>query len=509
MNDASLPVLALTSGGDARLPMGAILRHHADRDPNAPAITLEGRTISRSELEARASRRARLLARHGVGEGDLVTIALSNGLEFYETSFAVWKLGATPNPVSPALPSNELGAIVQVADPRLVVGVTADALPGRATLASCPEIDATLSAESLPPRIARYWKAMTSGGSTGRPKVIVDHMDSAWDPRDAALAQRPGDTVLNPGPLYHNGPFLGTHYALFTGGHVIEMGKFDAERTLALVERHRANWMLLVPTLMHRIARLPEKVRLRHDLSSLRTILHTAAMCPEWLKRAWIGWLGADRVLEVYTGTERQAVAMIGGREWLAHPGSVGRIQPGGVARILGEDGRDVGPGEVGEIYFRPDGGRNATYHYLGAEAKARGEWESLGDLGWFDAKGYLYLADRRTDLIISGGANIYPAEVEAQLDAHPLVGSSIVVGLADEEWGQTVHAIVQRTGTSPTEEELREFLGTRLTRYKIPRSFEFVDHPLRDEAGKARRSELRNARNRADGKPFKDSLLA
>jgi bile acid-coenzyme A ligase len=239
-------------------------------------------------------------------------------------------------------------------------------------------------------------------------------------------------------------------------------------------------------------------VRAAADLASLHTIVHTAAMCPLWLKRFWIDWLGPDRLLEVYTGTERQAMTAVTGREWLERPGTVGRVQPGGRLRIVGEDGADLPPGEVGEIYFRPDAGRNTTYHYLGAEAKALGEWESLGDLGRLDADGYLYLADRRADLIISGGANIYPAEVEAQLDAHAGVGSSIVVGLPDPEWGQSVHAIVQSVEAGTTEEALRSFLATRLARYKIPRSFEFVDHPLRDEAGKARRSQFRAARARS-----------
>jgi bile acid-coenzyme A ligase len=479
------------------VPLGRILQHHAQLDPSAPAITIGERTITRGQLEARSNRRARLLASHGVGEGDLVTIALPNSLEFYETTFAVWKLGATPNPVSAALPPAELAAIVAVANPRLVIGAPAMSLPGRATLASCAEVDPALSADPLPTRVPKYWKAMTSGGSTGRPKVIVDHMDGAWDPSQPALGQRVGDVVVNPGPLYHNGPFLGTHYALLTGGHVIEMLQFDARRVLELAQFHCANWILLVPTLMHRIARLPDEVRRAYDLSTLRTIVHTAASCPAWLKRFWLDWLGPERVLEVYTGTERQAMTIITGREWLAHPGSVGRVQPGGRVRIVGEDGADLPPGETGEIYFLPDGGRNSTYHYLGAHAKALGEWESLGDLGWLDRDGYLYLADRRTDLIISGGVNIYPAEVEAALEAHPAIGSAIVIGLADEEWGQNVHAILQyMPGMGVTEQELRAFLAERLVRYKIPRSFEFVAHALRDEAGKARRSQLRAARS-------------
>jgi bile acid-coenzyme A ligase len=189
---------------------------------------------------------------------------------------------------------------------------------------------------------------------------------------------------------------------------------------------------------------------------------------------------------------------VISGTEWLAHKGSVGRIQPGSKLRVVDEQGRDCAPGQVGEIFLLPDGGRNSTYHYIGADAKALGDWESIGDLGYVDADNYLYIVDRRTDLIVSGGANIYPAEVEAALDAHPEVGSSVVIGLPDDDLGHRVHALVQlmpeaRGQTSA--DDLRVWLETRLVRYKIPRSFEFVDDFLRDDAGKVRRSALRDAR--------------
>ncbi|MES2058536.1 MAG: AMP-binding protein [Pseudomonadota bacterium] len=472
------------------------MRHHAASGPDKPAITIGDQVIGREEFEARCNRRARLLERHGVKRDDLVTIALPNGLEFYETAFAAWKLGATPNPISSSLSDMELGAIVAVAQPRVIVGMEPSRAPGFATLSSCPELANDLSADYVPSLIPRYWKAMTSGGSTGRPKLIVDHMSGEWDPAEGGIAQQPGETVLNPGPLYHNGPFLGTMLGLFGGGHVVEMLKFDPLRLLDLIERHRINWVLLVPTLMHRIARLSDAERAAHDLSSLRMMLHSAAACAPWLKRFWIEWIGPERVLEVYTGTERQALVTITGAEWLAHPGSVGRVQPGAEIRILDQFGNDVVPGDVGEIFLRPDSGRNTTYHYLGAEARAHGEWESLGDLGHWDAEGFLYLSDRRADLIIRGGANIYPAEIEAALDAHPSVASSIVIGLPDEDLGHVVHAIVQpAAGARLAEGELREFLQARLTHYKIPRTIEFVDTPLRDDAGKARRSQLRDRR--------------
>jgi bile acid-coenzyme A ligase len=252
--------------------------------------------------------------------------------------------------------------------------------------------------------------------------------------------------------------------------------------------------------MMHRIWRLPEAERLSFDISSLEMVCHIAAACPVWLKEKWIEWLGPDRVWEVYSGTEALASTTISGREWLAHKGSVGRLSPGSDIRVLDADGQPTPTGEIGEIYFLPAGGKGATYHYLGAEPRARGDWETFGDLGRIDADGYLYLADRRTDLVISGGANIYPAEVEAALDAYPGVLASVVVGLPDEDMGQTVHAIIEVAEGAPALnlDALRGFLAERLAPYKLPRSFETTTERLRDDAGKTRRSALRDARIKA-----------
>ena len=489
-------MLSMAGSGGSRMPLGDLIGYHAAIDPNAVILTVEGQDVRRSSFEARCNRRARLLAENGVRADDLVAVALPNGLEFYETVVAIWKLGATPSPLSTALTDNELRGILEVGQPKLVVGVKAECAPGHAVLPSTPDVPDRYSAEPLASLVPRYWKAMTSGGSTGRPKLIVDHMDGLWDPSEGGLGQQPGDIVLNAGPLYHNGPFLATSMAMFAGSRVVDLGRFDPIGVLETVERERVTWMLLVPTMMHRIARLPAHERQSFDLSSLRVVLHTAAPCPAWLKQIWIDWIGPEKMFEIYTGTERQAAVTISGVEALTHPGSVGRVQPGAALRVLDQDGNDVAPGEVGEIYLRPDGGRNATYHYLGAEARARGEWESLGDLGRVDADGYIYLSDRRVDLIIRGGANIYPAEIEAAIDAHPAVASSIVVGLPHEDLGQTVHAIVQvAPGADLDEAGLRAFLSERLTYYKVPKTFEFVDKPLRDDAGKARRSQLRTDR--------------
>jgi bile acid-coenzyme A ligase len=394
------------------------------------------------------------------------------------------------------LPDAELGAIVQLADPKFVVGADPARLPGRRVLPAGASVDPTTSAEPLPTAVSPHWKAMTSGGSTGRPKIIVDHRAGVYDPQAPVMLQQVNDVLLNPGPLYHNGPFVFMMTGLFTGAHVVEMGRFNAAEALKLIAQHRVQWVNLVPTMMTRIWKLPEAERLAADVSSLRVVFHTASACPIWLKEAWIDWLGPDRIFEAYGGTERQGSTLISGREWLGHKGSVGKVAGGARMRLLNASGEECAPDEIGEVYFLPEGGRNSTYHYIGSEAKADGEWESLGDLGRIDADGYLYLVDRRTDLILSGGANIYPAEIEAALDAHDEVLSSAVVGLPDEDLGQRAHAIVQRRpGSKLSSDSLLAYLGQYLARYKVPRSLEFIDSPLRDEAGKVRRAALRDER--------------
>jgi bile acid-coenzyme A ligase len=258
----------------------------------------------------------------------------------------------------------------------------------------------------------------------------------------------------------------------------------------------------MVPTMMLRIWRLPDEERAKRDLSSVKGILHLAAPCPPWLKEAWIEWLGPEVIWELYAGTEAQGVTVIGGAEWMAHKGTVGKPFPG-TMRILDPETHDeLPPGEIGEVWMHPFGDA-ATYRYIGAEARRDDEgWESLGDMGSMDADGYLYLADRRTDMILVGGANIYPAEVEAALDEHPAVASCCVIGLPDEDLGQRVHAILELDpgAAAPTDDDLRRFLAERLSPTKIPRTFEVVDGTIRDDAGKVRRSALREERLPAEG---------
>jgi bile acid-coenzyme A ligase len=461
------------------------LADHVAADPDHPALTVatagEQAMVTRAELEALANRTARALAAQGVGQDDVVTIALPNSAAFVATTIACWKLGAIPQPVSARLPKRELDAIIDLAKSRVVVERALD-------------IDG-FDAGPLPDAVSNPYKAMTSGGSTGRPKLILANQASMIDPEAAPLlGMKINGTHMMPGPLYHNGPFIWTMTALLAGNHVVLGGKFDAEGTLQLIDQYHPDSLYVVPTMMARISKLPPERRDRYDVSSLQVVWHLAAPCPPWLKEEWINWLGAETIWELYGGTEAQAATIITGPEWMAHRGSVGKANVNQF-KVLNAGGTEAAPGEVGEVFMRPSDDENIrTYRYVGAEARRiEGGWESLGDMGSLDADGYLYLSDRQTDMILAGGANIYPAEIEAALDEHSRVRSCAVIGLPDDDLGNVVHAIVQTDDGSDIDlDELRAHLTERLVRYKIPRTFEFTDEPLRDDAGKLRRSGLR-----------------
>ncbi len=477
------------------IPIGERMAEIAHAKPNAPAVTSQGVTRTWGELHKRTNRMARGLLAKGVKLGDFVTIALPNSVGFVETCYACWKIGAVPQPVSSRLPPSELAAIVELANPPIVVSDTPMPSP-RPVISTAELYGATADDGDLPEAIAPSWKAPTSGGSTGRPKLIVSGQRGVTVKGGIEASfwrYGPDSTVLMPGPLYHNGPFGCVFGALNAGAHVVIMPKFDAEETLRAIETYKADWVYLVPTMMSRIWRLPN--REQFDVSSLKTLWHLAAPCPPHLKEAFIHWLGGDVIMELYAGTEAQAITVITGSEWLTHRGSVGRVMGGGEMKAFSPQGHPLPPGEVGEVYMKRNPDLPPSYRYIGAEARTLpGGWESLGDIGSFDTDGYLYLADRRTDMILVGGANVYPAEIEAALDEHPLVASSAVIGLPHEELGNQIHAIIQpRDGLDL--DDLHRHLAERLVIYKRPRSFEMVDENVRDDAGKVRRTALRDAR--------------
>jgi bile acid-coenzyme A ligase len=450
--------------------------------------------MSRTDLLKAGYNLAVYLHNQGVREDDMVTVAVPNSIDFFIAYIAAWRLGATPQPISSRLPQRELDAIIELAKSSAVIGVEEGSVANRVCVPTgfrAPDADAS----HLPYVLSKAWKAPTSGGSTGRPKLIVSGDPAALDP-DAPLPllMQKGGCLVMPGPLYHNGPAVWSCQAWLNGLHVVLLPRFDATGTLEAIQKYKGTVLYMVPTMMKRITRLPEEERLSFDLSSLQVVWHLAEPCPEWLKQEWIDWLGAERIFELYAGTEAQTATIITGHEWLAHRGSVGKTVPGTV-KITNEDGTELPAGEMGEVWMRSLRG-TPTYKYVGATARTlEGGWESLGDMGYLDVEGYLYLGDRAADMILSGGANIYPAEIESAIQEHPAIKSCAVIGFPDEDKGNVIHAIVEADPSEISEVDLKTFLGERLVIYKVPRTFEYVDFALRDDAGKVRRSALRAER--------------
>ncbi|WP_419949070.1 AMP-binding protein [Candidatus Palauibacter sp.] len=479
--------------------------------PDAPALVFVRRDGSEHrynwrELDHASNRLARLFASRGLRAGDWLVIGLYNCPEHTIATLAGWKVGACVLPLSARLPPAERDGLLALAEPALIVadwdpphadaglprGVGRDQI-GLADLEGASDLDPG----PLPDRISHPGKAVGSGGSTGRSKIIIDPRPWAAEPGDTYrglggdVGMREGQNVFVPGPLYHNAPYCWSHWALFEGSTVVLMERFDAELALDLLERHRIGWTTLVPTMMLRMARV-EGIETR-DFSALEGLMHTAAPCPPWVKRRWMDLIGPEKVFEAFGATEAIGATIIRGDEWLAHEGSVGRPARCEL-RVLDEEGRELPTGEVGELHFRLASGAPPDYEYRGAPPapSTPDGFVTVGDLGWVDEEGYVFLADRRIDLIISGGANIYPQEVEAVLTEHPAVRDAAVIGLPDDEWGKRVHAVVlPADDASPTTADLEAFCRARLVSYKVPKRFELVSDFPRDESGKIRRSAL------------------
>ena len=477
-------------------PIGTQISRLAVEDPDAPAVSHNGRTLTRGQLESMTNRLARGYAELGVRQGDYVTIALPNSIEWVQAVVAVWKLGAIPQPLSARLPDAEYADLLDLRERALLVGrpdprgvvraVPGDFDPGDVSDAPLPEV------------VSPSLKSMASGGSTGRPKLIEAGGDGRFQGTlvAALMGNLATDTQLVSVPLSHNTGFTSATMALSTGQHLVVMSRFDPTEFLRLIAEYRVNYLATVPTIMQRLLPIYRAAPDDFDLSSVRRWWHLAAPCPPTVKEAWIEILGPEVVWELYGGTELQALTFISGTEWLSHRGSVGRVVSGEM-RVLDDAGGQCPPGVIGEIYLRPRPGSSPTYRYIGSTAKSRDGWDSLGDLGWFDEEGYLYLADRRVDMFTVGGRNVYPAEIENALSEHPAVLSCLVVGVPHEDLGQVPHVLVQAQAAGADgaldDVGVTAFVAQRLAAYKVPRSVEFVDTPLRDDAGKARRTAVRD----------------
>lgn len=479
-------------GAESTPPIGVQLSALAAEAPDAPAITADGVTITRGQLDRSSNRLARAYAELGVQQGDYVTIVLPNGIEWVQAAVAAWKLGATVAPLSARMPEQEFADMLALAPRPLIVGRV---VPGATSVPVGFEPAATVSDEPLPPAVSPVWKAMPSGGSTGRPKIIAATADSRIDPVGVAalFGLSDGGTQLITGPLTHNTPITTLVYGMLVGQHIVLPARFDAEQALRLITEHQVEFISTVPTVMQRMLPVYRENPYAYDLSSLRRLWHLGSACPPELKQAWIDILGPDAVWEMYGGTEAIAITVITGGEWLEHRGSVGRAVLGSI-RVVDENGEDCPPGVVGEIAMRPPSGVEATYRYIGSETVVRDGWDSLGDLGWFDEDGYLYISDRRVDMYNVGGRKVYPSEIESALAAHPAVLSSVVVGVPDDDLGQVGYALVEVDPRADVDDAgLLSFLRAHLADYKLPRHIEFRDEPLRDLSGKVRRSAVRD----------------
>ena len=458
------------------------------------------------ELDLRSNQVARMFAERGVDEGSTVVVGLPNCPEHIVSCFATWKLGGVTLPLREAMPAIERDAMLDLAKPALVVS-NWDGINWPSVDRSQIDQTKVFDDGELPDRVSNPGRAMGSGGSTGRPKVIVRKGPWAFPPGALTkvfepLGFRPGKTSsLIPGPLYHEAPFFGLCIVIFEGNTAVLMERFVPELVIDLIERHEITYLNTVPIMMQRLIEIPNIHE--RDLSSVEAVMHTGAPCPPWLKRAWIDLVGPEHVSEVYGGTEGNGYAMNTGVEWLERPGTVGKPYLAEM-KIVDDEGNELPRGEVGRIFSRSTIAQEIPFQYVGSEQAPQTDdgFTWIGDLGWMDEDGYIYLADRRTDLIISGGANVYAAEVEAALSEHSGVADVVVVGLPDENWGKRVHAIIQPHDLDehPAKDELDAWCRERLSAYKCPKTYEFILELPRNEAGKIRRSAMAAERTEVSG---------
>ena len=451
-------------------------------DGSEPALTF-------GELHRRSSQLAAELAERGLGFGDRLGIGLRNSPEFVLAVFAAWKVGAVPIPMRWDLPEWELERLRDVIDGKVHLD-EADLGWMRAT-ASRPVVE-------LPEVVAPQTSGICSSGSTGTPKVIVANQPAVFNPgRAAAFVSAWGLEVPRPqviavlGPMYHVNGFNVVHN-LAAGDHAVLLEKFDAARLLDVIERHRVSAFNCTPTMLKRMADVPDVGD--RDLSTINSIVQGAAPLPPYLAHRWIELVGAEHFVMAYGMSELLGVTAIRGDEWLAHEGSVGRGINQTEMKVLDLDGNEVPPYEVGEIYMRSPLYGGSTYLGEAPQLPTTADgFQTVGDLGYLDDDGFLYVVDRRVDLIITGGVNVFPAEVETALLEHPKVADAVVVGLQDDEWGRRVHAIVQPADPAdpPTFDELRAYAKGKLHSHKAPKSMELVDDIPRSAATKVNRGKL------------------
>jgi long-chain acyl-CoA synthetase len=490
------------------------------------------RRRSHAEIADRAARMAGGFESLGVGEGDSVCILMRNDIAFMEAAYGAMQLGAYAVPVNWHFKPEETNYILVDSGTRVLVAHAdmlhhlRDVIPRGVTVLSVPTPPEILTNYKIDPdHLAtpdfaidlESWLAeqrpydgplrpqpqnmIYTSGTTGHPKGVrrnaptAEQSASAERMRGMIYGLKAGARALLPGPLYHSAPNSFGLRAGRLGGALVLMPRFDPEEFLRLVEAEKIDTMFMVPTMFIRLMKLPQQVRGKYDMSSLRHVIHAAAPCPPDVKRAMIDWWGPV-IYEFYGSTESGAVTFANSEDALTKPGTVGKISPGAELRFIGEDGKVLPPGEIGEIYSRIADNPDFTYHNK-PEKRLEIEREGFitsGDVGYIDEDGYVFICDRKRDMVISGGVNIYPAEIEAALHAVPGVHDCAVFGIPDDEFGEALMAVVEpQPGVTLEVPKIRQHLKTSLADYKVPKHVEIQKELPREDSGKIFKRRLRD----------------
>ncbi len=507
--------------------VGMLGSYWAQRQPDRPAIVspLGDRTFA--ELNANANRLVRALRARGVRAGDGIALMCANRPQFAETLAASQRAGLRLTTVNWHLTGSEVGYIVDDCDATAFVADARFADAAREAAALAPRLRARIAVGGDIDGFERWddvvgaeagddiddpclgMTMLYTSGTTGRPKGVHRRTNPAAVLALARIALYDPERHVHlcTGPLYHAAPLAFSLTAPATGGvTTVLMDAWEPERTLQLIDEHRVTHTHLVPTMFHRLLSLPDDEKARYDASSLFIVIHGAAPCPMHVKRRMIEWWGPV-LWEYYAATEGSGT-LVGSDEWLTKPGTVGKPNPVDQVKVLDDDGAEVPPGSVGTVFLKaPRTSDEGRFEYYKSPEKTagsyRGEYFTLGDVGYLDDDGYLFLTDRSAHLIISGGVNIYPAEVEAAIIEHPAVGDVGVIGVPDDDWGEVVVAVVEPQpgvdGTDALAAELIEWCRDRIAHYKCPRRVDFVEALPRHDNGKLYKQVLRQQyRNQA-----------
>lgn len=495
---------------------------HAQENPDRPAIIMagSGETTSYAALDEASNRYAQLYRKQGLNIGDTVAILLDNHPGFFEIVWGAQRAGLYYVAIPSRLTAAEISYILSDSGAHLLISSEAKQEVVDALLTLNPDVTQFIIGGSDERAIAPVLGAMPttpiaderhgtdmlySSGTTGRPKGVripfpqdedIAQSNALVMMAQAAFGFTPGCTYLSPAPLYHAAPLRWCLTVHKLGGTVIIMEKFDPEQALALIEKYKVETSQWVPTHFNRMLKLPEETRAQYDVSSLKSALHAAAPCPIPVKEAMIDWWGPI-IMEYYAGSEGNGFTFINAHDWLNHKGSVGKALLGTV-RICDEDDEVVPTGEEGQIFF--EGGNPFTYHNDPEKTKAatnKHGWTSLGDVGKVDEDGFLYLTDRKSFMIISGGVNIYPQEIENLLVTHPKIADAAVIGAPDEDMGEKVVAVVQPMDMADANgdfaQELEVYLRQTLSGVKVPRQIDFRAQLPREATGKLYKRLLRD----------------